>query len=65
MVGEWKPWYQSTLVWTGVIEAIIGALELVAKYLESGDFSSVALIMLIAGIFTVFRRVWGSNIPLY
>lgn len=58
---ETKPWYLSSLVWTGVIETVIGSLQLVATYLEGGDYSPTAVVLLIAGIFTVIRRVWGAN----
>ena len=59
-VIETKPWYVSSFVWLGVIETIIGGLELVAAYLDNGDFTPTALVLLIAGIFTVARRVWGT-----
>jgi hypothetical protein len=57
---ETKPWYWSSFVWLGVVETVIGALELVATYLENGDFTPTALVLLVAGIFTVIRRVWGT-----
>lgn len=61
---ETKPWFYSSLVWTGVIETVIGGLQLVAAYLDGGDYSPTALVLLIAGIFTVIRRVWGTNVKL-
>lgn len=58
---ETKPWYTSKLVGIGVIQTLIGALELVAEYVNKGDFSSQALIILVTGILTVVLRIWYTN----
>ena len=56
-----KNWWESKLVWLGVIQALIGILGLVAQFLELGDFTAGAVVALVAGILTVVFRIWYTD----
>jgi len=56
-----KVWYQSKLVWLGIVQTLIGALGLVAEYLSKSDFSPASVVVLVSGILTVILRVWFTN----
>lgn len=56
-----KKWYESKLVWLGVIQSLIGMLAVLGEYLSKGDFSPVAVVTLVSGFLTVILRVWFTN----
>ena len=59
-----KKWYESKLVWLGVIQTLIGILGLVATFLEAGNFTAPAVVMLVIGALTVVLRVWFTDVPI-
>ena len=59
-----KPWYQSKLVWAGVITAILSILPLVQAYLASGQYDPSAIVGLVSGILTVVLRVGFTDQPI-
>lgn len=52
-----KKWYMSKGVWLGVATFSIGAIEIIRSIIEAGDFSVLALLTAVAGIFKVAERV--------
>lgn len=56
-----KAWYESKLVWLGIITTVIGALQLVADFLAQGVFTPEALVLLASGILGVVLRVWFTS----
>ena len=56
-----KMWYQSKLVWLGVIQFLIGALGLAGEFLQKGDYSPFAVTVLFAGVLTVVLRIWFTD----
>lgn len=58
-----KSWYQSKLVWLGVIQTLIGSLGLVATYLADGVYTPEKFVLLASGILTVILRVWFTDSP--
>ena len=56
-----KFWYESKLVWLGVITTLIGALQLVAEFLKAGTFSPDSVVLLVVGILGVVLRVWFTE----
>ncbi len=56
-----KAWYQSKLVWLGVVQTLIGALGLLADYLAKGVYTPEQVVLLFSGILTVVLRVWFTN----
>lgn len=56
-----KAWYESKLVWLGALQFLIGALGLLAEFLQKGDYSPFAVTMLVTGVLTVVMRVWFTN----
>jgi hypothetical protein len=60
-----KKWYESKLVWLGIITTVLGCLPLIGVYVQA-IAPEVALIVdatiaLIAGILTVILRVWFTD----
>lgn len=51
-----KRWYLSRTVWAGILEIVIGALGLLATWLQQGDFSLPAVILLVVGVLTIILR---------
>lgn len=56
-----KPWYQSKLVWLGVITTLIGVLEVVGIWLEAAQFQPQDFVVLAVGVLTVILRVWFTD----
>jgi hypothetical protein len=56
-----KAWYQSKIVWLGILQTLVGALGVVAEFLRAGDYSPVALTLLASGILMVIMRIWFTS----
>lgn len=56
-----KKWYQSKLVWLGVIMTISGAIEVVRQLLVAGPIDPQAILGAVGGIMTVIMRVWFTD----
>lgn len=56
-----KVWYQSKLVWLGVIQTLIGGLGVLGEFLQKADYSPFAMTAVATGILTVVLRVWFTN----
>jgi len=56
-----KAWYESKILWLGVITTLIGALQLVAEFLKSGNFTPDAIVLLVVGVLGVVLRVWFTD----
>lgn len=54
-------WYQSKLVWLNIVNTLIGAGALLAEYLNKGDYSPAAVVLLVTGILGVVLRVYFSG----
>ena len=59
-----KKWYQSKIVWLGIIQTLIGALGLVSDLLGKGTISSQDITLLSIGILNVILRVWFTTEPI-
>jgi len=51
-----KSWYTSKTVWVGIIYILIGVLGIVAEFLNKGDYTPAAFVLLGIGILTVILR---------
>ena len=58
-----KKWYASRGMWLGILTFLIGAVEVVIQYLDSGDYSPLAIAMAIMGVLKVAERVTSSGEP--
>ena len=56
-----KSWFQSKMVWLGIVQTAIAILSLVAEFLTHNDFSSAAVVMLFSGALTIVLRIWFTN----
>ncbi len=57
-----KLWYQSKLVWLGVIQTLVGALTVISDFLQSGkQLDSLGIVLIVTGILTVILRVWFTE----
>lgn len=54
-------WYQSKLVWLGVIQVVIGVLALLPAFIEGGVYNAEAIIPLITGALTIVLRVISAD----
>lgn len=62
-----KKWYQSKLVWLGIIESLSGLFALLSEYLAKGNYSPSGLMLLGVGICSIIfthlvYRYWNSII---
>lgn len=60
-----KPWYQSKILWLGVVQFLLGALGSLYEFLQRADYSPAAVVVLMSGILTVVLRVWFTDSKLY
>lgn len=51
-----KKWYASKGVWIGICTILIGIVEIVRQVVESGDFSTLAILTAFAGVIKVVER---------
>lgn len=51
-----KPWYKSKTVWAGLLEMLIGSLGLIATFLDAGNFTASAIVLLVVGILKIVLR---------
>lgn len=58
---ESKNWFESKIVWVGIINTLIASLTLAGEFLTKADFSPVAVTVLITGILTIILRVWFTD----
>lgn len=57
-----KPWYQSKIVWLGVIQTLLGALDVVKDALSKGsDLTPLDFSLIASGVLTVIMRVWFTD----
>ncbi len=56
-----KAWYASKMTWLGIVQFLIGSLGLLAEFLNKGDFSPAAVVILLSGILTFVLRVWFTD----
>jgi hypothetical protein len=58
-------WYQSKLVWLGLLTTLLGVFPLVNEYVKiiapAALVTVEASLTLVAGIVTVILRVWFTN----
>jgi len=59
-----KKWYESKLVWLGVLQTLIGILGLVADFLDVGNFTAAGIVVLFSGVLTIVLRVWFTDLPI-
>jgi len=55
-MDETKKFYLSRTVWVGVIEFLIGALMVLAEFLQKGDYSPAAFVLMGVGVLTIALR---------
>ncbi len=53
-----KKWYQSKLVWLGLILTLSGALPFASELVKAAPISPEAVISFVGGLLTVILRVW-------
>jgi hypothetical protein len=58
-----KKWYQSKMVWLGIITTLIGALGLVSDLLGKPTVSPQDITLLLSGILGIVLRVWFTTQP--
>jgi len=56
-----KKWYESKLVWLGILQTVIGVLGLVSDFLGVSNFTPQAITILVMGALTVVLRVWFTD----
>lgn len=57
-----KAWYQSKMVWLGVIQTIIGILLIVQDFIASGKaFDIAGIVMIVIGALQVILRIWFTD----
>jgi hypothetical protein len=56
-----KAWYESKTIWVGILEIVIGALGLVATFLQAGDYTPAAFVLLAVGVLTIVLRFLTSQ----
>jgi hypothetical protein len=56
-----KPWYQSKIIWLGVLMTLLGVVPLVNSLLQKGVPAPTDFVELAGGILTVILRVWFTD----
>jgi hypothetical protein len=58
---ETKKWYQSKLVWMGVLTALLGIIPLVQEMIDKGPVDTTAILTLVSGVIVIALRVWTNS----
>lgn len=57
-----KKWYESKLVWLGVLQTVIGVADVLRGLLERGELSGpTGVLLAVSGVATVIIRVWFTD----
>jgi hypothetical protein len=56
-----KKWYESKIVWAGILQALVGILSLVAAFFDAGNYTPQAITLLVMGALTVALRIWFTD----
>jgi uncharacterized membrane-anchored protein len=56
-----KKWYQSKLVWLGIIMTLSGLLPFVSELVKTQPVTPEAVVAFVGGILTVILRVWFTD----
>ena len=56
-----KAWYQSKLIWLGILITLQGAIPLVQEMLAKGPVDSQSVLALVSGILVIVIRVWFTD----
>lgn len=59
-----KAWYDSKIVWVGVITTLLGVLGLFQEWYAKGDFSVPGIIGFVIGVLLIVLRVWFTDTPI-
>ena len=52
-----KNWFESRTLWIGVAEVLIGCGGLLATFLEAGDYTAPAIVLLVVGFMKIGLRL--------
>jgi hypothetical protein len=67
-MADAKKWYQSKVVWLGVLTTLLGVFPLINEYVKviapAALITVEASLTLIAGIVTVILRIWFTDQPI-
>ena len=67
-IMEYKPWYESKVLWFNVIMTIVMAVPVISAAIEALSPEKAVLIGSVAGLITglgnVFLRVWFTDTPI-
>jgi len=58
---ETKKWWESKIVWLGIIETLIGVLQIVQQQIEVGSLNGAGVVNILIGALTIIMRVWFTN----
>lgn len=56
-----KAWYQSKIVWLGIVTTILGIVPILVELARSYNVDVVAVGTAIIGILTVIVRIWLTD----
>lgn len=51
-----KTWYKSRGIWLGLITSLIGTLEVVRTAVDTDDWSTAGIIVMVMGILKIWER---------
>jgi hypothetical protein len=56
-----KLWYQSKLVWLGILQTVIAILLSASDLLAKGTITPSDITIFLAGILTIIIRIWFTS----
>jgi hypothetical protein len=59
-----KPWYQSKLVWLGVVMTLAGAVPVALALVAKSPITPADIVAAVGGVLTVILRVWFTDQPI-
>ncbi len=59
-----KEWYKSKLIWMGVIQTLIGALQLLGDMLAKAQVTPADVALFCSGVLVVVMRIWFTAEPI-
>ena len=58
---ETKPWYESKLLWVGVLTVLLGIIPLVQEMLLKGPIDLNSILTVVSGAIVILLRVWTND----
>lgn len=56
-----KKWYQSKILWVGVMQLVYGSAMMIAEFIEAASFAPTSIAAFVCGLLLIVFRIWFTD----